>query len=126
MPRDSPETGPARLSPSYVGYLLIAEAVGAANKSRLAPLLTPDNENLAVYGVWEGARGPSRIVALNMQPWNGTAQFWDWNSTVTGDGAAQQEQRPAVVLDLSRFNRNMVVKSRSTPYSTGHSSAMID
>lgn len=115
MPRDSPETGPARLSPSYVGYLLIAEAVGAANKSRLAPLLTPEDENLAVYGVWEGARGPARIVALNMQPWNGTAQFWDWNSTVVGTAAAQQqqEQRPAVVLDLSRFRRNMVVKSMS-------------
>lgn len=117
MPRDSLETGPARLSPSYVSYLLIAEAVGSSKKSRLAPILT-ELENLGVYGIWEGGKGPARIVALNMEPWNGTSKYWDWNSTTpttalggVGD-ASEKAERPVVTLDLSKFQKKLVVKSK--------------
>lgn len=118
MPRDSPETGPARLSPSYVGYLLIAEAVGSSKKSRLAPIST-ELEDLGVYGIWEGGKGPARIVALNMEPWNGTSKYWDWNSTTPttalGVDAFETAKRPVVTLDLSKFQKKLIVKSRRPP-----------
>lgn len=120
MPRDSLETGPARLSPSYVSYLLIAEAVGSSKKSRLAPIST-ELEDLGVYGIWEGGKGPARIVALNMEPWNGTSKYWDWNSTTPAtalggvDDASEKAERPAVILDLSKFQKKLVVKSRQPP-----------
>lgn len=115
MPRDSPETGPARLSPSYVSYLLIAEAVGSSNKSRLAPIST-ELEDMGVYGIWEDSKGPARIVALNMEPWNGTSKFWDWNSTTPtttlgSDDALGNSKRPTVTLDLSKFQKKLIVKS---------------
>lgn len=114
MPRDSPETGPARLSPSYVSYLLIAEAVGSSNKSRLAPIST-DLDDLGVYAIWEGGKAPSRIVALNMEPWNGTSTYWDWNSTTTVATSGENDtnkkaKRPTVTLDLSKVQKRLIIK----------------
>ncbi|KAI5847401.1 hypothetical protein DFP73DRAFT_475540 [Morchella snyderi] len=115
MPHDSPQTGPARLSPSYVGYLMIGEAVGASGESRLAPIET-GVESLGVYGVWEQGT-LQRIVALNMDPWNGTSTYWDWNSTATALPAAAgvETVRPGVVLDLGRTKRRVVVKRMTAP-----------
>lgn len=123
MPRDSPETGPARLSPSYVSYLLIAEAIGSSNKSRLAPIQT-ELEDLGVYGIWEGNKGPARIVALNMEPWNGTSKYWDWNSTTPTSTSSEDKnipgeaKRPTVTLDLSKFQKKLIVKSKGVPTPT--------
>lgn len=65
--------GSARASPSFVAYLLITEAVGSSNQSRLA-LLPPISEslpNLAAYAVWDpharsAEDGPARLVLLNL------------------------------------------------------------
>ncbi|KAF8760713.1 Glycosyl hydrolase family 79 C-terminal beta domain [Rhizoctonia solani] len=69
-PVQSERYGAPRASPSYVAYLLIAEAVGKSGSSRLA--LIRDSSlpsTLAVYAIWDPSSrtdGIARIVILNM------------------------------------------------------------
>ena len=64
--------GSARASPSFVAYLLVTEAVGSSNQSRLALLpSTPGLPNLAAYAIWDPAiravhDGPARLALLNL------------------------------------------------------------
>ncbi|KIP07665.1 glycoside hydrolase family 79 protein [Phlebiopsis gigantea 11061_1 CR5-6] len=71
-PTPTDRYGSARASPSFVAYLLITEAVGSSNKSRIA-LLPPLTglPNLAAYAVWDPAaravdHGPARLALLNL------------------------------------------------------------
>ncbi|KAF8680486.1 Glycosyl hydrolase family 79 C-terminal beta domain [Rhizoctonia solani] len=69
-PVQSERYGAPRASPSYVAYLLIAEAVGKSGRSRLA--LIRDSSlpsTLAVYAIWDPSSrtdGIARIIILNM------------------------------------------------------------
>ncbi|KAI0690173.1 hypothetical protein BC835DRAFT_1417993 [Cytidiella melzeri] len=101
--------GSARASPSFVAYLLITEAVGSSNESRLA-LLPPISEslpNLAAYAVWDpmarsATDGPARLVLLNLAVRN-----------VSSPADAGQ-----VVVDLSRWTselRNVKIKRMTAP-----------
>ncbi|EUC53696.1 glycoside hydrolase family 79 protein [Rhizoctonia solani AG-3 Rhs1AP] len=69
-PVPSERYGSARASPSYVAYLLVAEAVGKSGRSRLA--LIRDSSlpsTLAVYAIWDPSsrtNGIARMVILNM------------------------------------------------------------
>ncbi|EKM58316.1 glycoside hydrolase family 79 protein [Phanerochaete carnosa HHB-10118-sp] len=64
--------GSARASPSFVAYLLIAEAVGPSTQSQLALLPSPEGLlNLAAYAIWDPAvramhDGPARLALLNL------------------------------------------------------------
>ncbi|KAG8695708.1 hypothetical protein FRC09_008983, partial [Ceratobasidium sp. 395] len=69
-PIASERYGTARVSPSFVAYLLVTEAVGSSGQSRLAlirDVLFPPS--LVVYAIWDpSARkdGVARAVVLNM------------------------------------------------------------
>ncbi|GJE88664.1 glycosyl hydrolase family 79 C-terminal beta domain-containing protein [Phanerochaete sordida] len=64
--------GSARASPSFVAYLLVTEAVGSSQQSRLALLPPlPELPDLAAYAVWDPAvraphDGPARLALLNL------------------------------------------------------------
>jgi hypothetical protein len=71
-PAASDRNGPASATPSFVGFLLIAEALGpSANASQIVYFPQADNEQVAVYGVYDStnrtvAEGPARIIILNL------------------------------------------------------------
>jgi hypothetical protein len=72
-PQDSSRNGPRGATASYVGFLLIAEALGpnaAQNATRLAYYPLADQPELAFYAIWDAtsrpsAEGPARLVLLN-------------------------------------------------------------
>ena len=89
--------GTARASPSFVAFLLITEAVGSSNQSRLAllPPLSDSLPNLAAYAVWDPksrsiADGPARLVLLNLAVRNVTSA----------------QEVGTVSVDLSRWTRS--------------------
>lgn len=98
-PRSSDRNGPAGATPSFVGFLFVAEALGstaAANVTRIAYFpLTDAAPELAVYAVWDPAAravdaGPARLAVLN-----------------TGDA-------DAVELDLSSLGATSLKRLRSS------------
>lgn len=72
-PKDSTRNGPKGATPSFVGFLLLAEALGpnaAENATRLAYYPLADQPELAVFAVWDAisrpvVEGPARLVVLN-------------------------------------------------------------
>ncbi|KZT52421.1 glycoside hydrolase family 79 protein [Calocera cornea HHB12733] len=89
FPVTSGTTSPGA-SPSFVAYLLLAEAIGASNKTRIAPVTAPGDlgSTLGAYAIWDdavNATAPSRLVLLNMDIFNITSP----------------SPRPAVTIDLS-------------------------
>ncbi|KAG9128365.1 hypothetical protein FRC07_000039 [Ceratobasidium sp. 392] len=106
-PVASERYGPARVSPSFVAYLLVTEAVGPSGRARIALIrdaLFPPT--LAVYAIWDpSARedGVARMVVLNMA------------LRLEGAGANEVE---TVMVDVSRWARNgkeIKVKRMSAP-----------
>ncbi|KAI0091215.1 glycoside hydrolase superfamily [Irpex rosettiformis] len=90
--------GSARASPSFVAYLLITEAIGPSNQSRLAllPSISQTLSNLAAYAVWDPAarsikEGPARLVLLNLAVRNSSS------STDAGQ----------VTVDLRQWTKNV-------------------
>lgn len=71
-PVSSDRFGSARAAPSFVAYLLVAEAVGSSTQSRIALLPSPAGlTNLAAYAIWDPASrsvhdGPARLALLNL------------------------------------------------------------
>ncbi|EJU02041.1 hypothetical protein DACRYDRAFT_22427 [Dacryopinax primogenitus] len=89
FPVPSNGTG-AGASPSFVAYLLLAEAIGPSNQSRIAPIQAPGNlaDNLGTYAIWDptvNTTAPARLVLLNMDIYN----------------VSSPSPRPSVSLDLS-------------------------
>ncbi|KZV99803.1 hypothetical protein EXIGLDRAFT_723870 [Exidia glandulosa HHB12029] len=68
-PTESERYGAARAAPSFVAYLLLAEAVGRTDTARIAllDLGSAAPEQLAAYAIWEGP-ALRRVVLLNMAP----------------------------------------------------------
>lgn len=114
IPLNTTESGPARLTPGFVSYLLVAEALGKSANTRMAALET-ENEDLALYGFWDrGDSRPARLVALNMQSFNSTDGWWIWNETTTVRPVLNKN-RPVVSLNLRGLaSRDLRVKSKST------------
>ena len=101
--------GSARASPSFVAYLLIAEAVGSSGKSQISLLPSlPGLPQLAAYAIWDPAArasGPARLALLNLAVRN-----------VTSTAAEQAEA--AVSIDLSGLvqpHKNATVKRMTAP-----------
>lgn len=80
-PTDSERNGPAGATPSFVGFLMLAEALGpnaAKNATRLAYYPRVDQPELAIYAVWDAAsrpitEGPARLAMLNTGAANSVA-----------------------------------------------------
>ncbi|KAH7102030.1 hypothetical protein BKA62DRAFT_617976 [Auriculariales sp. MPI-PUGE-AT-0066] len=70
-PVDSERYGAARAAPSFVSYLLIAEAVGKSDHAKIALVNPPPEggapDQVAIYAIWD-ASALSKIVVLNMAP----------------------------------------------------------
>ncbi|EJD40230.1 hypothetical protein AURDEDRAFT_91104 [Auricularia subglabra TFB-10046 SS5] len=68
-PTESDRYGAARAAPSFVAYLLLAEAVGRTDTARIAPLSLPagTSPQVAAYAIWERS-AIARVVVLNMAP----------------------------------------------------------
>ncbi|KAI0065099.1 hypothetical protein BV25DRAFT_1822212 [Artomyces pyxidatus] len=64
-PVETERYGVASASPSFVAYLLIAEAVGASGASRITLVDIAQHPDLAVYIIWDN-QSLSRLVILNM------------------------------------------------------------
>lgn len=100
--------GSARASPSFVAYLLVTEAVGSSQQSRLALLPSPSNlPNLAAYAIWDPAvralhDGPARLALLNLHVRN----------------VSSSQDTGAISVDLNAWTRkgtNAKVKRMSAP-----------
>ncbi|KAL7267259.1 hypothetical protein RUND412_010163 [Rhizina undulata] len=114
FPQSTSETGPARLSPSYVSYLLLGEAVGPSGESRMSPIAS-ENDDIAIYGIWEDdGKEPERIVVLNMTPYNGTSGAWDWNFESDVAAEESREERPGVFVNLKALGKELTVKRMSS------------
>ncbi|KAI0075812.1 hypothetical protein K474DRAFT_1663809 [Panus rudis PR-1116 ss-1] len=101
--------GSARASPSFVAYLLIAEAVGSSGKSRISLLPTIDSHpQFAAYAIWDPAvrsSGIARLALLNLAT---------RNVTTTEEEAAAV----AITVDLNQYTRRgkiPTVKRMSAP-----------
>jgi len=95
-PVPSDRYGSARASPSYVAYLLIAEAVGPSQQSRLSLISIPNQPEIAAYAIWDPAarkNGIARLALLNLGVRNET--------TSATDAAAV-----AATFDLSPYMRS--------------------
>ncbi|KZO93539.1 glycoside hydrolase family 79 protein [Calocera viscosa TUFC12733] len=99
-------TAAAGASPSYVAFLLLAEAIGASSKSRIAPLTPPGDleASLGAYAIWDDAlntTAPSRLVLLNMDIFNLTSP----------------SPRPAVTVDLTPLvgSKSVTLKRMTAP-----------
>ncbi|KAK7691054.1 hypothetical protein QCA50_006157 [Cerrena zonata] len=88
--------GSARAAPSFVAYLLIVEAVGSSQESRIALLPSiASNPQLAVYAIWDPAvrsSGPARLVILNL-------------STRLASSSQDDQDAVAVTVDLNPYIR---------------------
>ncbi|KAF8509442.1 hypothetical protein JB92DRAFT_514731 [Gautieria morchelliformis] len=104
-PIPSSRFGSARAAPSFVAYLLIAEAVGASGQSRLQLIDVPQAPALAAYAVWDPAARPTglaRLALVNTAIRNATA------GAGAGAGAGAPDAEGAVTVDL----RALVSKQR--------------
>lgn len=106
-PVPSDRYGTARVSPSFVAYLLVTEAVGPSGTTRLALIRDASlPATLAVYAIWDPSTRPNgvaRIVILNM--------------ALRREGVAADEAE-TVSVDLTRWARSGVapkVKRMSSP-----------
>ena len=110
MPTD--RYGSARAAPSFVAYLLIAEAVGSSRQSRVALLPSvASNPQFAAYAVWDPAvrqSGPARLVLLNLSTRNvatsqagsdAVAVTVDLNAYVKPGKVAQVKRMTSIGLD---------------------------
>lgn len=128
-PQASSRNGPAGATPSYAGYLLVAEAVSrTANTSHLGYYPLESHPSLAIYPIWDSAsrpvaQGPARIVLLNMGGTNETVSLAglgagslkrlrspsleNQNSTlVTWAGQSFQEGKPSGTVSIETVAAN--------------------
>ena len=68
-PFTTARNGPSQANPSFHGLLLVADAMGNANTSRLVSFPVASQANLAVYAIWDSSArtgAPARAVILNL------------------------------------------------------------
>ncbi|KAI0784579.1 glycoside hydrolase superfamily [Abortiporus biennis] len=86
--------GPARASPSFVAYLLITEAIGTSQQSRISILPSISSQpQFAAYAIWDKtlrSSGPAKLAILNLATRNVT-------STQT------EKDNVAIEVDLSEY-----------------------
>ncbi|KAG8678542.1 hypothetical protein FRC08_017684, partial [Ceratobasidium sp. 394] len=106
-PVPSDRYGTARVSPSFVAYLLVTEAVGPSGQTRLALLRDASfPPSLAVYAIWDPSarkQGVARMVILNM--------------ALRREGVAADEAK-TVTIDVSKWaqvGKAAKVKRMSAP-----------
>ncbi|KAI5804302.1 hypothetical protein EDC01DRAFT_610911 [Geopyxis carbonaria] len=95
MPTASDATGPARMTPGWVGYLLVAEALGKSGGARIAEVEVAEEE-VAVYAIWERGR-LARAVVLNMRGPGVTLDFGRRGTVKRMSSTGVNEKNPRLV-----------------------------
>ncbi|KAG9093425.1 hypothetical protein FS749_014402 [Ceratobasidium sp. UAMH 11750] len=94
-PIPSDRYGAARVSPSFVAFLLVTEAVGSSGQTRLALIRDASfPPTLAIYAIWDPSMrkdGVARMVLLNM--------------ALRREGRVANETE-TVVVDVSKWSRS--------------------